>query len=229
MLNSATSKKNLASSAWLLLAVLAAGLCAFSGQAMAAKGFVDRMQLKLKGTFAFGGEYEGDTNTQPPQKIDDDAEPSLGVALQFEYPILRYFTTGVIFGYTSLQSDDNDRANIDRSHAIDIEVLLRGRYPMLRDAMELYLAFPLGVSINIADDELEDRNNVDYEARAGFVMSVLVGVQYIFFLGTGAFVEMGVTYRQPNLKYTPRGGGNEVETDLGLAQFQLNFGIVSTF
>lgn len=161
----------------------------FEGTAQA-RSLDGRLDLGLKGAFGFAG----DTDLEFSQLGDFnlDLKPTAGFAVYATWEVLRYLDVGGMFACGFWKDDTNDASN-DRNTIIDIDLLIKGKIPFLDDALHLYLALPVGLSINVPASDL-DKVYERVDTGVGVNLSVLAGVSWVFWKGLGAFVELGYMF-----------------------------------
>jgi len=191
---------------------------------------VDRHQVKIKPMFAFAGETEGEWEGGASGKIEHDNLATLGVGASYEYPLHRYVTVGGLFAFYSFNTEELDDDKNDRSTGLSFDVLIRGRYPLVNDRLELYAQLPVGLSVTIPNSDFEDYQGVS-EAVAGVSWNIAleVGAQYFFTDSIGALVELGWVHRGVSFELEYSGGGKNGEFSGASDQFALNVGVVLAF
>lgn len=136
-----------------LLTVLSSQV--LSSQASAQDGFAGerdpnmRPRAGLHLALGFGGEARTDPD---PFGIDADLAPTIGFGLRFEMPIVRFFSIGALIEFLSFNVD-SPLAD-ERQQVLDLDLLLKGRYPIRVGTNELspYLAVPFGGSVWFIDN-----------------------------------------------------------------------------
>jgi hypothetical protein len=181
-----------------------------------------KLDVGIKAQFGLGGEYNIEIQNQ---ESDDDAEATVGFALFAQYEVFRYIDIGLLFGFNWLATEGMDDGNVDANAAIDIDALLKLKYPFMDGRFEIYLAVPIGLTIVVPSDDYEKLFNVKPETGIGMNVSVLPGISYRFWGGLGAFLELGWVFRMAKHGFK----GADAELEFNVSQFALNFGLTYTF
>lgn len=180
--------------------VLALLLCTFSSAALA-QSFDSNEGPRISAHFAlaFAGNVETSTFLG---SIDTALAPTLGAGIRFEYPVLRYLGIGALVELVSFNPED-----LDRQAALDLDILLKGRYPLSLGANELvlYVAVPLGGTVLFVEDADNYR---------GFNTGILAGAELVLGGPISVFGEFGWRYH----------GVGENDVSLRTHQAALNLG-----
>ena len=167
-----------------------------------------KMRVHTYLRLGFGGNFKGSkslTNTSV------KASASVGVAGRFEYPILKYLTTG---GGLSVWSAKFDVPGSKRKFAFDVGAFIKGRYPfsIKKYRLEAYVLLPVGFSLWTQQIGV-DKNGAGYHLGLfpGMIMWVTEKVGVMFELG----------WARSGWKY--KGGGREA--GLALDQAAMNLGV----
>ena len=106
-----------------------------------------------------------------------------GIRGRFEYPILKYLTTG---GGLSIWSAKADVPGAKRKMAFDVGAFLKGRYPfsIKKYRLEAYVLLPVGFSL-FTQQVGTDKNGAGYHIGLlpGMIMWVTSTVGVMFELG----------------------------------------------
>ncbi|MFK7998332.1 MAG: hypothetical protein AB8H86_02000 [Polyangiales bacterium] len=162
----------------ITLAIL---LCAFSSDVWAqSSGSNEGPRVSAHFALAFAGDAETSSILG---SIDVPLAPTLGAGVRFEYPVLKYLGIGALVELVSFNPED-----LDRQAALDLDILIKGRYPLSLGSSELvlYVAVPLGGTVLFVEDADNYR---------GFNMGILGGAELV--LGGGPlslFAEFGWRY-----------------------------------
>ena len=206
---------------------------------------VHGLQLHIAGAFGFGAKTEdkvkvSDGTNKASAKSKSDNLASLGFMLGADYAVLRYLVVGGRFQFMSWNVEGLDDFDIGRSFALDIDAVVKGRYPFANDRAEVYLAIPIGISILIPSGDLEDKQmlapwgvnvKLDYSTTVNWNMAVLVGIQYLFIPNFGVYLEMGAIIRGITLHGEKSANNQKFERDDEgtQSQFGLNIGMTYAF
>jgi len=167
-----------------------------------------------------GAELEGELGGRE-ETLDYDLDPTVGLGLRGEVPLMDYFAIGGLLELSWLRLDDDDPGtDEDRNLAADFSLWLKPRYWLSTSSfeLELYLGIPFGFTVLQGDDEL------DTDAALGFNVGLLGGAQIVFGK-VGAFVELGWRRHQvfPEDVELPFVGTID-EITLRANQFRMHFG-----
>jgi len=156
----------------------------------------------------FGGNFKG-SKSLTNQALK--ASASVGVAGRFEYPILKFLTTG---GGLSIWSAKADVPASKRKMAFDVGAFIKGRYPfsIKKYRLEAYVLLPVGFSLYTAQVGV-DKNG------AGYHLGLFPGMMMWVTNKVGVMFELG--WSRSGWKY--KGAG--LEAGLSLDQAAMNLGV----
>lgn len=182
-----------------------------------------RLEVGLKGAFGF----EGDTDLQFRSPVntdyDFDLDPTVGFAVYATWEVLRYLDVGGMFACGFWRTETMDKAGVDRNTILDIDLLVKGKIPFLDGALHLYLAFPIGLSINVPAADIDKIYN-QVDTGVGVNLSLLAGASWVFWKGFGAFLELGYMFHYANQDISAL-GIIEVDVDGYSHEMAFNFGL----
>ena len=174
-------------------------------------------RIGLTGSFGFGGKIEADIENGGTFK--DDLEATVGFALFGYYPLMRNFHIGLRTTFGWVTSEDVDTANGDSTMVIDISPVLKARFPLMNDKLELYAILPIGLTISVPPDDV---NNFD--TGIGWNVGLQFGASYLVTDAIGILAELG---------WQGRGATNSTSSNVDVTftmhQFALNFGAYYVF
>lgn len=128
---------------------------------------------------------------------NDDLKLTYGGGLAYMVPLHRYFALGGQLAIQSWQTKGGDNLNTDRNVMGDLALVPQGRLPLTHD-IELYIALPLGLSLDIlngASYDLLGLGLVQFDAdnALGFTVSLLFGARFALSDNFGLLAEVGYT------------------------------------
>lgn len=184
-----------------------------------------RPRLILKGLFGFGGDVRirGGAIDVP----DPGLRTSLGVAVQSEAPLSRYFSFGGLIGALWINPEAIEGVTLDRNFLVDINIIPKFRLPFDLGVNhgEFYVGVPGGLTLSFLDRTFEDTLGDDVRIGLGFNVGVVVGAQFFLTRSFGILGEVGYQYHW--IRHTaddPLAG--TFDADLSFGQFVVNAGIV---
>lgn len=191
-------------------------------------GFAGEAEVKSASTTAenLGITVEGDGET-----AEADMEVSFGGAIQYIYPLHRYFALGGRLGALSWRSDAGEG---DRNLVFDLAIVPQLRLP-LSAAVELYLGVPIGLSLDLLNEL--DRSvggagasaSVEADAGIGFNLAALLGARFALAREVGLFTEFGYSLHSVSHDIHFRGGiagaGIDVTAEIDLSWWQLAWNV----
>ncbi len=153
---------------------------------------------------------------------EDDLEPTLGGGIGADLPLHKYFLLGAMFGFHSWIWDGAEDANWDRSFLLDFSLVPKGRYPFKNAPVSLYVGLPVGLCLNLFDEDNVAPAEVD--VGLGLNFSALFGVLLELSDSVGLLAEIGYTLHSFSHDVEPAAGGT-IEVDVFMEQFALNVGV----
>lgn len=167
-----------------------------------------KMRVNAFLRLGFGGNFKG---SKALTNQSFKASASVGVTGRFEYPILKYLTTG---GELSIWSAKADLPGAKRKMAFDVGANIKGRYPfsIKKYRLEVYVLMPIGFSLSTAQVGV-DKNG------AGYYLGFFPGMMMWVTNKIGVMFELG--WSRSGWKY--KGGG--LEAGIALDQAAMNLGV----
>lgn len=198
----------------------------FSAQAQDRNDADMSTRLGAKLMFGTGGEAEYDDfrfgGFGIPGNFDDDMETSTGLGLSIEVPFHQYFTAGGLLAFHSWNSETVEDV-YDSFTLVDLSAFIKARYPthLGKLGFEPYVMLPLGFSVNVPDDDLQD--DAEMEVGTGWNLGLLFGAILFVSDDVGLNVELGFTGHNIHHEFdAPAEGDGDIE--IGQAAF--NMGVV---
>ncbi len=176
----------------------------------------------VKMQFGLAGEVAYETNNA---ENDVDLEATIGFAPFIEYKLHKYISVGGLFGVNFWLDENMDAGNLDRNTLLDIDALVRVHYPFLKGKMELYVALPVGLTVSIPSDEVEDGYKAagqELKTGIGANVSLLAGVAYTVWRQLDLFLELGWVLHYA--KHDIEANGQTFDHEGLMNQMALNFG-----
>lgn len=181
-------------------------------------------KLEVGGNVSLGAAGESDPKINDAKQASDDMEVTAGMNLYAMYEVHRFVDVGGKFNFLFWRTDLMKKNAIDRMTWIEFDAVLRVKYDFLGDTLHLFLAMPLGVTIAIPNKDFKDKFVAGTKTGAGFNMSLVVGLSYMFWQGLGAFFDLGWV-----LHYTNNKAANNVELEATINQMAIDFGLFWRF
>ena len=160
-----------------------------------------RVTVFVKG--GFGGELDGeirevdDEGEEPsePNELDDaDMEMTQGLGAEFAHAVQENVLVGGRLSLNWVNTDPLDDDDIDRSMLLNVDIVPRGRLPLSGVPIDLYLAVPVGLTVNFPNDDLDADfflGETEFGTGVSWNLSVLGGATYWFGSSVGIFAETG--------------------------------------
>ena len=159
-------------------------------------------RVSVFGKGGFGGELDGEIRevddedeTSEPNELDDaDMEMTQGVGAEFAYAVQENVLVGGRLSLNWVNTDELDDQDIDPSRLLNIDVVPRGRLPLSGAPIDLYLAVPVGLTVNFPNDDLDSDfflAETEFGTGVSWNLSVLGGATYWFGSSVGIFAEAG--------------------------------------
>jgi len=181
--------------------------------------------LNLKFMLGLVGDVETET---PIGDVDDDLEPTFGGGLEIDFPLHKYFMLGGMFSFHAWITEEGEEADLDRGYLLDFSIVPKVRYPFEDTILAIYLGVPVGLCIDLVDDDNFTFPGVEVEADVGLGLnvSVLAGVQANLSRSFGLMLELGYTYHSfdHDADTTVFGVSDEIDVDVAMDEFALNIG-----
>lgn len=194
--------------------------------------FALKLMLGLGGTVSTGGANVtvAGATISGNGSASDNLRPTFGGGVQYMHPLHRYFALGGVLAAQSWQSRAGDDANASRNLMFDLSIVPQGRLP-ISDSIELYLALPIGLSLDAWNEASVSAAGVTVNAdhALGLNLSLLAGARFALSKSVGLLLELGYTMHSfshdvhvqiPNVL-----GVTVASVDLTLEQVALNFGV----
>ncbi|MFW5926142.1 MAG: hypothetical protein ACOCV4_08235 [Myxococcota bacterium] len=150
-------------------------------------GAADRLRLGGFVSMGFGGEAtleEDDGN-----ESEDDLDATGGFGFLVDFVPYEYVGVGGLLRFAFWEAD----GGTDRNTVMDFSLMPRGRYPFERG--EVYLAVPVGMTIQLIPDQTVLGADVDIDAGVGWNVGLLAGGQFLVTDNIGVFGHMGGMFR----------------------------------
>lgn len=171
-----------------------------------------------------GGEADFDGQGYIP---DEDLEPTLGFAFFGTYQVLQYVHVGMLIGFGWMQTDQMEDHNIDRNFYMDISPMVMGAYPLMGGDLEIFAMFPLGLTISVFSDELEDDTGINMETGVGWNVALMFGASYRVWEALRVMVEMG--WQGRGAEHDFDAGGYSGDFEISTHQFGIRAGAIWEF
>jgi hypothetical protein len=190
---------------------------------MASSNSMGTIRAGFKTVLDVGGEADFDGLGNIP---DEDLEPTLGFAFFGTYQLLQYVHVGMLIGFGWLQTDWMEDHNIDRNFYMDISPMIMGAYPLLGGDLEIFAMLPIGLTISVFSDELEDEYNINVETGVGWNVALMFGASYRVWEALRVMLEMG---------WQGRGAEHDIDNAFGIDfdvsthQFGIRLGAIWEF
>ena len=154
---------------------------------------------------------------------DADLDPTFGGAVHYEHPIVELFVLGAYAGIQSWNTTVGNDLGLGRSTLIDISVLPKVRVA-LNERLELYIAVPVGLTIDFADGA--SLGGSDANTGIGWNLQPMFGGQFAIVDGFGIMGEMGYMLHKFSHTLTPSTpGASEADVDVDMQQFLITAGV----
>ncbi len=149
------------------------------------------LRLKLSAGWQSESDAEVDAEIYGERMLSDKEEFESGYSLaaELEIPIANGFRVGPRVVVEQWNSTELDRGGVDPSTMVLLQVVPKFNFS-IRPTVDLYLSVPVGLSVFLPTDELED---FGIESGGGFNGAVLGGVEQ-YWDSFGLFVEAGIQY-----------------------------------
>lgn len=153
----------------------------------------------------------------------DDLLPTGGLSLFGEYQLFQFLSVGGTFGLSWWKTDEMAADNIAPNLVVDLAAVVRGHYRLLDDALMVYLAFPLGLSISeLSADYTGDLFGNDLDTGVGANIALLAGAAFQIWSGLHVFAEIGWQYHL--LDHATSVLGYDLDLEFEGSQLALNVG-----
>lgn len=160
--------------------------------------------------------------------LESDLLATWGAGLQYMHPLHRNFALGGAFSVQSWQTEAGDDADLDRNVLADLVLVPAAKLPLNGD-VELYLAVPLGVSVDfLGEDQVGGASlGAEIDAAPGFTLGLLFGARFALSSSAGLLAEVGYTVHAYEHEGTAFAGALAASGnfDVDLGQFALNVGV----
>jgi hypothetical protein len=164
-------------------------------------------------------------------ELDDDAEPSYGVALAYMHPLHKYFVLGGEVSVQSWQTESAADLDLDRNLLLDLTLVPQLRLPV-GGIVELYVSLPIGVALDFLNG-VDDVNvggiaSADIDPAVGLAFSALVGARFTLLGGFGVLAELGYSLHSFSHGVDAQAGAVAIDggdIDVTVEQFALRAGV----
>lgn len=163
---------------------------------------------------------------------DDDMEVTWGAGVHYLHPLLRYFALGGVASFQVWQTEAFDDVDADANMFFDLALLPAGTLPV-SDKVQLYVAMPIGLSLDFWGDDDAAVTVAGYtfggevDPALGFVFSLLAGVRFAIGDSWGLLAELGYVLHsyehEVDLVAGPLATGN-IEMDVDIEQLAIHLG-----
>lgn len=214
-------------SALALVIVLVPALLPTAAGAQEAEDRSPRLAANL--ALGFGGELDTfidfDNSAITDQHGDADLDPSVGVDLRAELPVLDFLAIGGMFEFLGTLVDATD-AEREESFSFDAYARARWVIEVAEDSfyIEPYVLLPLGFSMAVLPDDDGSGDDI----WPGFNTAVLAGAQFLHASGFGGYLELGWRHAEVFMGRSVAILG-DANVSLVMNEFALNVGVVYAF
>jgi hypothetical protein len=177
--------------------------------------FAQRSHAALALHLGFGGTVEQGG-------AESDLTTTLGMNIRGDIPIVEYLLIGPLFQFGAWEPD----AGPGHGYYLDIDLYLRGRYPVELEsiALQFWAGVPIGLTISILGEDLARTGTMEElgGVAVGWNVGVLVGGAVHFTKKFGMFAEVGWVQHKMSHDREFQSG----DVGIRLSQTNLNIGFI---
>jgi hypothetical protein len=178
------------------------------------KPFVERTHSLLAFHLGFDGNVEANS-------VETGLDPTLGLNLRVDVPVVRYLLLGPMFEFSAWRPDVSGETP-SRNYFFDIDLFVRGRIPIETDkdsvAFQVWAGVPVGLTLSFLGEETGQTLE---GFGLGWNIGLLFGGAVHFSRKFGMFAEIG--WQQHKMSHEREVGSGDVDFTLTGASFNVGF------
>jgi len=195
---------------------------------------------RVAGKLALGLLGTVDVEDEDPStaNIEDDLLVSYGFEAELSFPVHTFVTIGVLGRMLWMNLEEWDDNNIDRSMTLDLDAVLRVRYPVTSGtiAIEPYLGIPVGLSFSFLNDDVAQAwpawANVETSSNIGWNIGIIGGAIFWVARQVGILAEIGWSHHFLSNEFSWRIStiaSGQSDVDSYLDEVALDLGVAVSF